>query len=143
MSYLEVGYSKAEDNALSAAFGGRGKKRLNRVFDAIGFVYHYYHYPLRGQEKKRNTVASATAAEPKGKKMKVLTHWPRYIELAVVPKFGMRTSSDAEPKRAAPIVQSAEETTIVPKVPTVRPTEVKDDKAAEPQVEKVIKVPEK
>jgi hypothetical protein len=32
-------YSKTEDNALSAAFGGRRKKRLNRVFDAIGFVY--------------------------------------------------------------------------------------------------------
>jgi hypothetical protein len=31
-------YSKAEDTALSAAFGGRKKKRLNRVFDAIGFV---------------------------------------------------------------------------------------------------------
>jgi hypothetical protein len=46
-------YSKAEDNALSAAFGGRGKKRLNGVFDAIGFVYPDYHYPLRGQEKKR------------------------------------------------------------------------------------------
>jgi hypothetical protein len=39
-------YSKAEDNALSTAFGGRGKKRLNRVFDAIGFVYPYYRYPL-------------------------------------------------------------------------------------------------
>jgi hypothetical protein len=39
-------YSKAEDNALSAAFGGRGKKRLNRVFDVIGFIYHVYHYTL-------------------------------------------------------------------------------------------------
>jgi hypothetical protein len=39
-------YSKVEDNALSAAFRGRGKKRLNRVFDAIGFVYPDYHYPL-------------------------------------------------------------------------------------------------
>jgi hypothetical protein len=46
-------YSKAEDNALSAAFGGRGKKRLNRVFDAIGFVYPDYCYPLWGQGKKR------------------------------------------------------------------------------------------
>jgi hypothetical protein len=45
-------YSKAEDNALSAAFGGRGKKRLNRVFDAIGFVYPDYRYPLRGQGKR-------------------------------------------------------------------------------------------
>jgi hypothetical protein len=41
-------YSKVEDNALSAAFGGRGKKILNRVFDAIGFVYPDYRYPLRG-----------------------------------------------------------------------------------------------
>jgi hypothetical protein len=39
-------YSKAEDNALSATFGGRNKKRLNRVFDAIGFVYPDYCYPL-------------------------------------------------------------------------------------------------
>src|SRR5688572_17988473 len=60
-------YSKAEDNALSATFGGRGKKRLNRVFDSIGFVYPDYHYPLRGQKKKRKTTASAIAAEPKGK----------------------------------------------------------------------------
>jgi hypothetical protein len=28
------------------------RKKLNRVFDAIGFVYPDYHYPLRGQEKK-------------------------------------------------------------------------------------------
>jgi hypothetical protein len=61
-------YSKAEDDALSAAFGGRGKKRLNRVFDAIGFVYPDYRYPLRGQGKKRKTAASATTTVPKGKK---------------------------------------------------------------------------
>jgi hypothetical protein len=45
-------YSKAEDTALSAAFGGRKKKRLNRVFDAIGFVYPDYRYPLRGRKRK-------------------------------------------------------------------------------------------
>jgi hypothetical protein len=39
-------------------------------------------------------------------------------------------------------VQSAEEPTIVPKVPSVGPAEVKDDKAEEPPVEQVIKVPE-
>jgi hypothetical protein len=61
-------YSKAEDNALSAAFRGRDKKRLNKVFDAIGFVYLDYHYPLRGPKKNRKIVASATATEPKGKK---------------------------------------------------------------------------
>jgi hypothetical protein len=39
-------YSKTEDNALSAAFEGQSKKRLNRVFDAIGFVYPDYCYLL-------------------------------------------------------------------------------------------------
>jgi hypothetical protein len=127
---------------LSAAFRGRGKKRLNRVFDAIGFVYPDYHYLLRGQEKKRKTTALANAAEPKGKKMKVMTHQPRYVEPTVVPKFGAGTSSAAEVKQAASIVQSAEEPTIVLKVPTVGPAEAKDNKAEEPQVEKAIKVPE-
>jgi hypothetical protein len=47
-------YSKAEDTALSAAFGGQKKKRLNRVFDAIGFVYPDYRYPTRGQKKERH-----------------------------------------------------------------------------------------
>jgi hypothetical protein len=86
-------YSRAEDDALSAAFGGRGKKRLNRVFDAIGFVYPDYHYPLRRQEKKRKAITLAATAAPKGKKMKVLTHRLRYIEPAVVPEFGEGTSS--------------------------------------------------
>ena len=45
-------YSKAEDNALSTSFGGRGKKRLNRVFDAIGFVYPDYRFPLRDRGKR-------------------------------------------------------------------------------------------
>jgi hypothetical protein len=125
-------YSKAEDNALSVAFGGRGKKRLNRVFDAIGFVYPDYHYPLQGQGKKRKTVTSAIAAVPRSKKVKVLTHRPRYIEPVVVPEFGEGTSSAAEAKQAAPIVQSAEEPIVVPKVPTVRPAEARDDKAEEP-----------
>jgi hypothetical protein len=69
-------YTRAEDDALSLAFGGRGKKRLNMVFDAIGFIYHDYCYPLRRQGKKRKTAALATTAVPKGKKIKVLTHRP-------------------------------------------------------------------
>jgi hypothetical protein len=97
-------YSKAEDDALSAAFGGWGKKRLNRVFDAIGFVYPDYHYPLQRQGKKRKFVTSASTAMPKGKKMKVLTHQPRYIEPAIVPEFGEGTSSTAEAKQATSIV---------------------------------------
>jgi hypothetical protein len=52
-------YSKAEDNALFATFGGRGKKRMNRVFDIISFVYPDYRYSLRGQGKKRKAAALA------------------------------------------------------------------------------------
>jgi hypothetical protein len=98
-------YSKVEDNALSAVFGGRGKKRLNRVFDAISFVYPDYRYPLRGQEKKRKIAASVTPAEPvpKSKKVKVLTQRPRYIEPVVVPEFGAGSSSTTEATETAPI----------------------------------------
>jgi hypothetical protein len=100
-------YSKSEDNALSAAFGSRKKKRLNRVFDAIGFVYPDYRYPPRGQKRKGATsgmdAASAASSKPapKRKKLKVLTHRPLHIEPAIVPEFGGETSSAIEAKGPA------------------------------------------
>jgi hypothetical protein len=39
-------YSRAEEEAMTAAFDARGKKRLNRVFDVIGFVYPDYCFPV-------------------------------------------------------------------------------------------------
>jgi hypothetical protein len=102
-------YSKAEDTALSAAFGGRKKKRLNRVFDAIGFVYPDYRYPTRGQKRKNTSSAKETASAapsdpaPKRKRVKVLTHRPRYIEPATVPKFISETSSATEAKEPTPL----------------------------------------
>jgi hypothetical protein len=101
-------YSKAEDTALSAAFGGRKKKRLNRVFDAIGFVYPDYRYPMRGQKRKNTSsakeVASAATSEPapKRKRIKVLTHRPRYIEPATVHEFVGETSSATKAKGPTP-----------------------------------------
>jgi hypothetical protein len=143
-------YSKSEDNALSAAFGSRKKKRLNRFFDAIGFVYPDYYYPLWGRGKKRKTAASTKAAtsaktaalatlykpSPKSKKLKVLTHRPRYIEPTVVPDFGGETSSAAAPKEPTP-TQKAEEPATIPKAPSVEITEPKADrdKAEEPKTE--------
>jgi hypothetical protein len=137
-------YSKAKDNALSVAFGGRGKKRLNRVFDVIGFVYPDYRYPLRGQGKKRKTAASTAPVEPvpKGKKMKVLTHRPRYIEPAVVPEFGEGASSAAETRVTAPSVQNTEELVVMPKVVTVELVETKADKAEGPKIKEMTKMPE-
>jgi hypothetical protein len=140
-------YSKAEDNALSTAFGSQGKKTLNRVFDAIGFVYPDYRYPLQGQGKKRKAAALAAPAEsvPKavGKKMKVLTHQPRYIEPAVVPEFGGEASSAAESREIVPPIQRTEEPAIMPKAPSVElvETKVNKDKAKRSKTKEVTKMP--
>jgi hypothetical protein len=77
---------------------------------------------------------------PKGKKMKVLMHRPRYIETTVVPEFGEGTSSTAKAEQATPAAQSAEGSTVVLKVPTVGPTKTKDDSAEEPKVEKTVQM---
>jgi hypothetical protein len=139
-------YSIAEDNALSAAFGGRGKKRMNRVFDAIGFVYPDYRYPLRGHGKNRKAAASVAPVEPvpKGKKMKVLTHRSRYIEPAVVPEFGGEASSAAETRVTTPIAQRTEEPIVMPKLPSVKlvETKVDKDKTEGSKIEKITKMPE-
>jgi hypothetical protein len=60
----------------------------------------------------------------KGKKIKVLTHRLRYIETAIVPKFGEGTSSTVEAEQAAPAGRSAEESVAVPKVSATGSAEV-------------------
>jgi hypothetical protein len=135
-------YTRAEDDALTSAFGGRGKKRLNRVFDVIGFIYPDYCYPSRKQGKKRKTAASAISVVPKGKKIKVLTHRPRYIETATLPKLDEGTSSIAGTEQVAPASLSAEESTEVPEVPIVKRAEAKEKAAKKPELEKVIVLPE-
>jgi hypothetical protein len=95
-------YTRVEDDAMTLAFGGRGKKRLNRVFDVISFVYSDYCYPSRKQGKKRKVAASAIFATLKGKKNKVLTHRPRYIETTRVPKLAEGASSTVEPDYPGP-----------------------------------------
>jgi hypothetical protein len=95
-------YSRAEDDAMTATFGGRGKKRLNRVFDVIGFVYPNYCYRSRKQGKKRRAVASAISNTPKPKKVKVLTHRPKRTEMAEEPRPVEESSSVFESSRSAP-----------------------------------------
>jgi hypothetical protein len=134
-------YSRAEDNALSAAFGTRKKKRLNRVFDAIGFMYPDYRYPSRGQKRKSaapvKDVASAASSEPmsKRKKVKVLTHRPRYIETAIVPKFGGETSSATEAKEPA-LTQKTYEPTAMPKASPAKSGEPKAINIEEAEVKR-------
>jgi hypothetical protein len=121
---------------------------MNRVFNAIDFVYLDYRYPLRGQGKKRKAAALAAPAEPvpkaTGKKMKVLTHRPSYIEPDVVLEFGGEASSPAKTRETIPPVQRTEETAIMPKAPSVEVVETKvdKDKAERSKTEEVTKMPE-
>jgi uncharacterized membrane protein YqiK len=77
----------------------------------------------------------------KSKKVKVLTHRPHYIEPVVVPDFGAGSSSAAEAVQTASIAHSAEEPTVMPKTHTIEPVKDKVDKAKEPKVKEVIKIP--
>ena len=104
---------------------------MNRVFDVIGFVYPDYIYPSRKQGKKRKSAASAISVMPKGKKIKVLTHRSRYIEMATVLKLGEGTSSIAEARQIE-----------LPKVPIAEPAEAKEEAANKPELEKAIVLPE-
>jgi hypothetical protein len=84
---------------------------------------------------------------PKGKKIKVLTHRPRNIEMATVPKLGEGTTSTAEPGRPAP-AGSKKELAEVPNVPATESPEVRKHaaeakgKAAEgPEREETARLP--
>jgi hypothetical protein len=133
-------YSRAEDNALSTTFGNWKKKRLNRVFDALGFMYPDYRYPPRGQKRKSGGSgrddASAAPSEPapKRKRVKVLTHRPRYIEPAIVPEFGGETSSVTEGKK--PTVTQKIEPSVSPKASSAKSDEPKAINIEEMKVEK-------
>jgi phosphoribosylanthranilate isomerase len=69
---------------MNSALGARGKRRLNRVFDAIGFIYPDYCFPARKRGLKRKSALKASSAAPKQKKVKVLTHRSQtyYLERA-------------------------------------------------------------
>jgi hypothetical protein len=96
-------YSKAGDEAMTTAFGAWGKKRLNRVFDVIGYVYPDYYYPSRKQGKKRKAATSAISSVSRSKKVKVLTRRPRRIETAGVPKLSEGAAPITEPGRSMPV----------------------------------------
>jgi hypothetical protein len=100
-------------------------------------MYPDYRYPPRGQKRKGATsgkdVASAASSEPapKRKRVKVLTHRPRYIEPAIVPEFGGEASSAVEANEPAPSTQKIEEPAALPKTDNVEETRVEGTKILE------------
>jgi hypothetical protein len=93
-------------------------------------MYPDYRYPSRGQKRKSATSgkddASAAPSEPapKRKKVKVITHRLRYIELATVPEFCGETSSATEAKEPA-LTQRIEEPAAKLKASSVKLAEPK------------------
>jgi hypothetical protein len=74
-------YTKAKDEAMNTAFGARGKRRLNKVFDVIEFIYPDYCFPAQKQRAKRKIGTTTSSAVPKPKRAKVLTRRPKLHSL--------------------------------------------------------------
>jgi hypothetical protein len=99
-------------------------------------MYPDYRYLPRGKKRKSGTsgknVASAASSEPapKKKKVKVLTHCPRYIEPATMPDFGGETSSTTEAKGPA-LTQGIEEPAAMPKADKIEEPIPEETKTSE------------
>jgi hypothetical protein len=134
-------YSRAQDDAMTTVFGCQGKKRLNRVFEVIGFVYPDYSYPSRKQGKKRRDAASAISTTPKPKNIKVLTHRPKRTETAEEPRLaeGSFAVESSHPATAKARVESTEEPN--PKIAAEQPKTLSSLQEAElPKVQKIASV---
>jgi hypothetical protein len=130
-------YTRAEDDAMTLAFRGRGKKRLNRVSDVIGFMYPDYCYPSRKQGKKKKGCCFGNLCHAEGKKVKVLIHRSKCSETATVPTLAEGSSSAAEqdhPATAEAIVGSAEEP--IPKTAAAQPKTLSQPEAELPKIQK-------
>jgi hypothetical protein len=97
-------YSKKEDQLMTAAFGTRPKRRLNRVLDAIGFEYPDYGR-LGGDAggPKRKRIASAVDEESTkvAKKKKEISEKLSPEKLSPEPKVAAarkRKTASPEPK---------------------------------------------
>jgi hypothetical protein len=88
---------------MSIAFGARGKKRMNRVFDVIGFVHLDYCFPIRRQGEKESRCFTSSSA-PKAKKVNVLTRRPKPIGTVDVPKLIERIEAAPLAIETAPVM---------------------------------------
>jgi hypothetical protein len=88
---------------MNTSFGAHGNKRLDIVFDVIGFVYPDYCFPARKQGAKRRIASTAPSTAPKPKRMKIVTHWPKSFVLeraaALLAAEGSKVET-AEPAKA-------------------------------------------
>jgi hypothetical protein len=118
-------YSRTEDKAMTVAFGARGKRRLNRVFDVIGFVYPNYCFPVRRQGGKRKVVALTSSSASKPKRTEVLTRRPKPIGMTDVPK----------------LIENVEAAPLATKTASAMPIKASAGPVKEPELEKAVEQP--
>jgi hypothetical protein len=117
-------YTKTEDEAMIIAFDAQGKKRLNKVFDVIGFVYPDYCFPARKQGGKKKIATSTSSGALKPKRAKVLTRRSRLHSLekmAITPTIGK-----------VKLVESVEVIPLAMEIVHATPVEVSVDPIKEP-----------
>jgi hypothetical protein len=103
----------------------------------------------RGQKRKNTSsakeVASAAPSEPapKRKKIKVLTHRPRYIEPATVPEYVGETSSATEAKEPTPLpnMEGLAEVSATEKIEEPRAEETKTSEILSPSAKIEVSMP--
>jgi hypothetical protein len=112
-------YSRKEDQLMTAAFGTRPKRRLNRVMNALGFEYPNYERLDKGAEgQKRKRVASVLKKDDEEQ--------PKKKRLESEPKTGVsKKRKTSTPKQKAideeegtPTIPSATEVEEILKVMT-------------------------
>jgi hypothetical protein len=87
------------------------------------------HYVVR-KEKVQFASAASSEPMPKRKKVKVLTHRPRYIEPAIVPNFGGETSSATEAREPTHL-QNIEEPVAMPEMEKIEEPRAEETKTSE------------
>jgi hypothetical protein len=95
---------------------------------------------VRGQKRKNTSSAKETASAapseptPKRKRVKVLTHRPRYIEPATMPAFVGETSSATETKEPTPLpnIEVLAEVPATEKIEEPRAEEIKTSEILSP-----------
>jgi hypothetical protein len=117
-------YTKKEDLLVTAAFGTRPKRRLNRVMDALNFEYPDYERLNKGAEgQKRKRVVSILSRQA--------TRMVKEDE-----EILKKRKSSSEPKVAAPKKRKA----AVPKPKTIEIEEDTPSTPFAPNVEEILKV---
>ena len=112
-------YTKKEDQLMTAAFGTRPKRRLNRVMDALNFEYLDYERLDKGAEgAKRKRVVNILSREA-ARSVKVDEKAPKKMKAVLEPKAQVPKKrkldeiSSAESK-----VDEASEKTLTPLLPS-------------------------